>query len=89
MIPDFFVPTTLILDQDYRLDLAECALLRRLAMRVAELAAQPNQAEKRDLWRRHNRLEATRPVIFCDPENSWHEILPDEALACRGPLARR
>ena len=89
MIPDFFVPTSLIPDQDFNFDLAECALLRRLAVRVAELAAQPCQAEKRDLWRRHNRLEPVRPVIFCDPENSWHEILPEESLACRGPLARQ
>ncbi len=88
-LPDFFIPTRLIPDQDYRLDLAERALLRRLAARVAELAAQPEQAEKRELWRRHNRLEALRPLIFCDPENSWHEILPEETLACRGPLARQ
>jgi hypothetical protein len=89
MIPDFFVPTSFIPGRDFNLDLAECALLRRLAARVAELAAQPGQAEKRELWRRHNRLEPVRPVIFCDPENSWHEILPDETLACRGPLARQ
>ena len=89
MIPDFFIPTSLIPDQDFSLDLAERALLRRLAACVAELAAQPEQAEKRDLWRRHNRLEAVRPLVFCDPENSWHEIIPQETLACRGPLARQ
>ena len=64
MIPDFFVPNSLIPDQDYSLDLAECTLLRRLAARVAELACQPCQAEKRELWRLHNRLEPVRPVIF-------------------------
>ena len=89
MIPDFFIPTSLIPDQDFSLDLAERALLRRLAARVAELAAEPEQVEKRELWRRHNRLEALRPLVFCDPENSWHEILPEETLACRGPLARQ
>ena len=89
MIPDFFIPTPLIADQDFSFDLAECALLRRLAVRVAELAAQPCQAEKRALWQRHNHLEPTRPVIFCDPENAWHEILPEEDLACRSPLARQ
>ena len=41
MIPDFFIPTSLIPDQDFSLDLAERALLRRLAARVAELAAEP------------------------------------------------
>ncbi len=66
----------------------EQAILRQLAGQVAELAARPLEAEKRDLWRRHNALEATRPVIFCDPENGWHEIIRAEDLACQGELAR-
>lgn len=63
-------------------------ILRALAGQVAELAARPIENEKRDLWRRHNALEATRPVIFCDPENGWNEIFPPESLACEGELAR-
>jgi hypothetical protein len=63
-------------------------VLRRLAGRLAELAARPVEADKRDLWYRHNALHATRPVIFCDPENGWNEILPDDRLACEGELAR-
>jgi len=64
------------------------AVLRRLAAEVAELAARPIEQEKRELWYRHNALEATRPVIFCDPENSWNEIIPPSALECEGELAR-
>ena len=63
-------------------------ILRRLAGRVAELAADPVQQEKRDLWYRHNALEDTRPLIFCDPENGWNEIISDEELECRGELPR-
>jgi hypothetical protein len=47
------------------------------------------EGEKRDLWYRHNALEATRPVIFCDPENGWNEIFPQDSLECRGELARK
>lgn len=68
---------------------ADRAVLRRLAAQVAELAARPLEQEKRALWYRHNALEATRPVIFCDPENSWNEIIPSGTLACAGDLARR
>jgi len=68
---------------------ADRAVLRRLASQVAELAARPIEAEKRDLWYRHNALEATRPVIFCDPENGWDEIITAADLACEGELARR
>ena len=36
--------------------------LRRLAGQVAQLAARPIENEKRNLWFRHNALEATRPL---------------------------
>jgi hypothetical protein len=64
-------------------------LLRELAAQVAEEAALPAQREKRELWRRHNDLEATRPVVLCDPENGWNEIITTGDLACASPLARR
>ena len=63
-------------------------ILRRFAGRVAELAARPIEAEKRDLWYRHNALEPTRPVIFCDPEGGWREIIPADAFECEAELAR-
>jgi hypothetical protein len=66
----------------------ERQLLRSLAGKVAELAARPIEAEKRDLWLRHNALQPTRPVIFCDPENGWNEIIRPEHLECEGELAR-
>lgn len=68
--------------------LYERQLLRTLAGQVAELAARPIEAEKQVLWRRHNTLQATRPLIFCDPENGWHEIIRPEHLDCEGELAR-
>ena len=64
-------------------------ILRSVAARVAELAALPEQGAKRDLWYRHNALEPTRPVIFCDPEGGWQEIIPESDLACEGDRARQ
>jgi hypothetical protein len=64
-------------------------VLRELAAQVAEEAALPAQREKRELWRRHNDLEATRPVVLCDPENGWNEIITAGELRCEGKLARR
>jgi hypothetical protein len=66
----------------------ECKLLRTLAGRTAELAARPEEAVKQQLWTDHNELKPTRPLVFCDPENGWHEIIPDSDLACISPLAR-
>jgi len=73
---------------DLTLNAADRAILRRLAAQVAELAARPSEQEKRDLWYRHNALEATRPVVFCDPENGWDEIITAKQLECTSKLAR-
>ena len=64
------------------------AVLRSLANKVAELAARPLEEQKRELWYRHNMLQPTRPLIFCDPENGWNEIITTGLLACEGRLAR-
>ena len=63
-------------------------ILRGLAERLAHLAARPREREITALWLRHNRLEATRPLIICDPENGWNEIIREEDLACTGRLAK-
>lgn len=64
-------------------------ILQQLAYQVAVLAERPLEAEKRQLWLRHNALQPTRPLVFCDPENGWHEIFPANRLACQGGLARQ
>ena len=66
----------------------EKGILRELAKRVAELAAQPKQEEKKRLWHKHNALGETRPLIFADPENAWYELIPADQLASEGNLAR-
>jgi len=63
-------------------------VLRELAKRVAELAARPIEDKKRKLWYAHNALESVRPLVFCDPENGWYEIIPHTSLKCSGSLAR-
>ena len=61
--------------------------LRRLAGIVAEIAAEPQQEEKRKLWYRHNSLEKVRPMLLVFPEDSWEEIIGEDQinlhLACK------
>ena len=76
-------------DADLAMHALEKDVLRKLAEQVAILAALPAMKEKRELWRRHNRLEMTRPVIFCDPENGWNEIITERQLQCKTKIARR
>jgi len=72
----------------YSLNQRDRLILRELAQQVAELADRPVEKEKRELWYRHNALEPTRPLVFCDPENGWNEILTPDTLQCEGGLAR-
>ncbi|HHW49084.1 MAG TPA: hypothetical protein GXX14_10800 [Clostridiaceae bacterium] len=63
-------------------------ILRKLAERVAHLAARPIEEEKKELWYSHNSLGDVKPLIFCDPENGWNEIITKDVLECKGDLAR-
>ena len=63
--------------------------LRELGRAYADAAALPIHAEKADLWRRLNRLEAVRPLVWIN-EVPWHEMNVDDELTlrCEDPLAR-
>lgn len=63
-------------------------VLRDLGMKVAEIASRPIMAERKQLWKDHNMLKGTRPLIFCDPENGWNEILPEKDFSCENSIAR-
>jgi hypothetical protein len=63
-------------------------ILRNLAHEVAELAALPIQAERRELWKQHNSLQPTRPMILVFPEGAWEELLTGNDLLCKGEKAR-
>ena len=63
-------------------------ILRDLARRVAQVASLPAQAERRELWKKHNSLQPVRPLILVFPEGSWEELLPANVLHCTGETAR-
>lgn len=72
-------------------DTADIFVIRHLAEQYAEIASQPIQDERRDLWRRHNSLIKTRIPIIC----SWYwgslvetTLLADQ-LVCKDPFYRR
>jgi len=64
------------------------AILHTLACELASYAARDEETEKAVLWRAHNDLEPTRPLVFCDPEHGWHEIILPKDMRCEGPFAR-
>ncbi|NQT14685.1 MAG: hypothetical protein HQ582_18150, partial [Planctomycetes bacterium] len=68
-----FVPDDLVMSEEDRGILIRLA--ERLAERVAEIAAGERMQEVRRQWTRLNMLQETRPLILCDPENGWNEII--------------
>lgn len=69
-------------------DTRDRRILRDLAKRVAEIGAHPRQAERREMWKRHNSLRPTKPMVLVFPEGAWSEILPHSVLQCTDGLAR-
>ena len=63
-------------------------IIRDLARQVADMADNPVQDQRRELWKKHNSLRPCRPMMLIFPEGSWGELLPHETLACEGKDAR-
>ena len=61
--------------------------LRRLAGEVAEIAALPVHKEKAAMWRRLNRLEPVRPMVWIN-EVCWEEMGDEARLTVADPVLR-
>ncbi|HDZ19736.1 hypothetical protein LCGC14_0015810 [marine sediment metagenome] len=62
------------------------AIVRDLAKQAAEIAADPHQDQMRELWRKVNRLERTRPMILLH-DATQHETGEKVERACDGDAA--
>ncbi len=60
------------------------SIVRDLAARYIEVCARPEMDERRDLWRRHNSLKCTRPLIYVRAF-AWKEM-PESQLLCEDPF---
>jgi len=63
-------------------------VLRELASRQVELAAEPVMSERRALWLRHAALEGERPMILAETGGVLDELIPPGSLRCRANWAR-
>ncbi len=60
-------------------------ILRDLAVRYSEIAADPDQDRRRRDWRRHNSLRRVERVLIYVRAFAWAEM-PDSHLLCENPL---
>ncbi len=63
-------------------------VLRDLARQVAEVAARPEMAQRRQRWVAHNSLRSREPMMLVFPEGAWSELLPTSTLQCEDEPAR-
>ena len=64
-------------------------ILRELAKKMRTYAERPLEQVKFQLWRDHNDLRESRPMIYVDLENGWNELLPLEfTCECEGIMAQ-
>ena len=64
----------------------DVTILRELASRYREITMLPVMDERRDLWRRHNSLKRTQPLIYVRAF-AWQEMAASQ-LECRDPFFR-
>jgi hypothetical protein len=64
----------------------EHEIVRDLVREYLDVCHQPVQTERRDLWRRHNSLQRTRPLIYIRAF-AWSEFA-DTACCCTDPFYR-
>lgn len=67
----------------------EQSLIRDLARRVAEIAAEPRMIAILKRWRDVNALRRPdRAPVWCKPVGCWAEIIPPASLICHDPWLR-
>lgn len=63
-------------------------ILRDLGKQLVEIVSSNRMAENTKLWLQHNKLQTTQPVILCDPENGWNEIVTEKQIKCKNSIAQ-
>jgi hypothetical protein len=66
--------------------MTDIQIIRDLAKEYAEICAVPVQDQRRRLWRAHNSLKSTRPLIYVRAF-AWQEM-PESKCICENPLLR-
>jgi hypothetical protein len=70
-------------------DQPDADILRDLVKRYLEVCARPEQQQLRDLWRRHNSLQKTRPLVIVRGGVAFHKEIPQiRELKCEDPFLR-
>ena len=64
----------------------EIKRLRMLAKRVLGIASLPIQKQRISLWKEHNNLSSSLPLVLIFPEGAFSELIPEHVLICENPI---
>jgi hypothetical protein len=74
---------------EFEMESNDREVLQELAEKVANIAADPIHAENATLWKEHNDLKKTRPMVLVFPEGAWREMMPvDSIFKCSTTFAK-
>ena len=78
-----------IMLREFEMESNDRDILQKLAETVANIATDPIHAENAMLWKEHNDLKKTRPMVLVFPEGAWREMMPgDSVLKCSTTFSR-
>jgi len=75
-------------DPSTKTDKKELLIVKDLAKKVKEISQEQENLEKIKLWKDHNSLIKTRPLVLCFPENAYEEMIPYSLLKTTDPFLR-
>lgn len=81
-------PQVSCMNTDMKFSDEDKAILRELAEKVAAIAEKKEMKIKKKTWTEIHDLKSNTPVIFVDPENGWNEIMTEDVIKCKDPLAK-
>jgi len=73
---------------EWKTNAADVAVLRELARRYVELAHDPKNVERRELWYRHNDLQQCRPLVLIESFPATDDYVTDADIVCTEQWAR-
>ncbi|MHB9024090.1 MAG: hypothetical protein ACYC7E_07925 [Armatimonadota bacterium] len=66
----------------------DVAVLRELAKEYAAVIADPRQEERKELWRRFNRMDPVRPMVHLS-NGAWNQTLDESVFECTDEFCRK
>lgn len=84
----FFNKENIMANSQWNIIPSDINILRDLAKRVLDIANDPVNIERRELWYKHNSLEKTRPLVLIESGLALNDLVPGSVIKCQEGWAK-